>query len=369
LKAKIVIASTLKPIIDPRAYEKIGISLANTGLYDVHLIGPPPTLAEAAAGISLYPFKKNISSPVKRFIIPWQILKLALQIKPEVLIINTHELLFVGVIFKLFSGKKLIYDIRENYFFNLVYQKNYPWGGRHLLAIYVRTKEVLLAVMIDHFLLAEQCYAQEIKFIGNRYSVLENKFKPPVSGIVKAVQHKITFLLSGTISREYGVFEAIRFMRQLPADKYQMIIIGHCPNRHTLSQLKNYIKADENIDLQVSATPIPHAEIIARIGDKTIGLLPYQFNKSTVNKLPTKLYEYLGLGIPLLISPNPRWQKLLETYQAGLSYDFNKPAEIDHISRIITLINQCQPSDLKDIMWSNEEIKLTTLMKDLLSPE
>ena len=38
-KSTVVIASVLKPVDDSRMYEKIGLTLAESGRYDVHVIG------------------------------------------------------------------------------------------------------------------------------------------------------------------------------------------------------------------------------------------------------------------------------------------------------------------------------------------
>jgi hypothetical protein len=367
LIAKIAIASALKPVIDPRAYEKFGASLIHTGRYEVHILGSLPTTKEVFPPITLHPISANSKGSLSRLLVPWKILARLKKIKPDLLIINTHELLFIGVIFKLFTGKKLVYDIRENYYFNLLFQKNYPWGLRHLLAFYVRAKEILLSNFVDHFFLAEQCYVDEISFIKQQYSIIENKYLPPQNVLKKQHQLQTEFLISGTISKEYGVFEALRFFNQLPAAKYKLIIVGHCPNKQTFSDLKKEVNGIENIEFLVSATPIPHKDILAHIGNKTIALLPYQVNKSTENKIPTKLYEYIGMAIPLLVSPNPIWDKIIKKHHAGLSIDFYSPVNYANISRSLALINNRQSSDLKDVMWINEESKLLIIIDGLIS--
>ena len=360
MKAKIVIASTLKPVIDPRAYEKIGLSLAMQGEYDVHILGSLPSTEDNNTLLSLHPLvsTRGILERVNR---PFKILKHIQLLRPDALIITTHELLFVGTIYKIFYGKKLVYDIQENYYFNLLYQNNYPWGVRHLLAFYVRHKELLLAGFVDHFLLAEQCYAKEIKFIKQRYSIIENKYFPAKFDFKKQSAEKVEFLISGTISEAYGVFDAIEFFKQFPASEYKLIIIGHCPNKQTFRILKNTVAGIENIDFIVSDSPLPHQSILAHIGAKTIGLLPYQYNKSTVNKIPTKLYEYLGLGLPVLISPNPIWDKMVNSFHAGLSIDFKLPINIVDLSKSLALIKDKQQIDLKEISWKYEEAKLLRL--------
>lgn len=368
MTAKIAIASILKPVIEPRAYEKIGKSLAHSGRYEVHILGSRPTTDQVPVNILLYPMAKA-SGAINRILAPWKILVALHKIKPEVLIICTHELLFTGILYKLFTGSKLIYDVQENYLLNLIYQKNYPWGQRHLLAFYVRVKEILLANFIDHFLLAEQCYAKEIRFIKQRYSIIENKYIAPETKRKRQNHLPTEFLITGTISKEYGVFDALNFFSQLPASNYKLVIVGHCPNQNTLRALRKAVNGIDNIDFTVSSTPMPYQDILSQINQYSIGLLPYQVNKSTQNKIPTKLYEYIGLGIPILISPNPLWNKIIEKYHAGLSIDFQSPINIDEIRRSLTLIKESQVVDLKDIMWKYEEVKLLTVIQDLFSQD
>ncbi len=364
MTTKIAIASTLKPVIDPRTYEKIGRSLALSRLYEVHILGASPSTGSPIDNIYLYPIA-TINDSLGRLFMPWKILLLLFRIRPQTLIITTHELLIIGTVYKLISGAKLIYDIQENYFFNLLYQNNYPWGLRHILAFYVRFKEVFLAIFINHFLLAERCYADEINFIKQRYTILENKFIEPEIELKKQENSPTELILSGTISKEYGVFDTLQFFKQLSASDCRLTIVGHCPNNQTFSKLINAVKGINNITLKVSVSPVPHQEILSYLGTNSIGLLPYQVNKSTKNKLPTKLFEYIGLGIPVLISNNPGWNKIIERYHAGHSIDFNSPINLTDISRCLSLNKSRQLIDLKEIMWINEESKLLTVVHNL----
>jgi len=365
LRAKIVIASTLKPVSEPRAYEKFAQSLAKSTKYQVHIIGPTPSVATVAQNILLQPIATKSNNIIGRLLRPWLILKQIYKIDPAILIVGTHELLIIGVLLKTVSKIKLVYDVQENYFFNFLYQRNYPWGVRHFLAVYVRVKEILIASFVDHFILAEQCYSLELPFIKSRFTVVENKFIKPRIELEKHHQKVTTFLLSGTISKDFGVLAAIAFIRQLPAAENRLIIIGHCPNKTTIKMLDRATKTDNNIILKLSLTPISHQTILSEIGDKTIALLPYITNKSTVNKVPTKLYEFIGLGVPIIISTNPMWSELIVKYQAGISIDFSQPLNSVILSGIISLSKLSQTIDKKDFMWENEEIKLLKLINSL----
>ena len=366
MAAKILIASVLKPAGDPRSYEKIAKSLATAG-HDVHVCGPLPAPPKEDSRIQVHLTGSYPKGRWQRFIYPGKIRKVIRQIRPQLLIINTHELLLTALWYKLMIGGKIIYDIRENYFRNLWYQRNHPVVLRHMMALFIRLKEWLASPLIDHFMLAEKCYAAELSFTGKRHTIIENKALPRNAPPAPAKSGKITFLLSGTIGREYGVFSAIEFYRHWPAADYKLLIAGHCPNAKVRQQVERLAATIPGVTTNLSATPVPKAELDSLITDKTVVLLPYLPNPSIQNKLPTKLYECLAWGIPVLITANPHWQKMLEKYNGGLAIDFEKPPDISHISKSLNLIFTNKNPDYKELKWKSEEKKLIDLVNRLLS--
>ena len=365
MAAKILIASVLKPAGDPRSYEKIAKSLVTAG-HDVHVCGPLPAPPNLDTRIQVHITGPYPKGNWQRFIYPGKIRKAIRQIRPQLLIINTHELLLTAIWYKLMTGGKIIYDIRENYFRNLWYQRNHPAGLRHLMALFIRLKEWLTSPLIDHFILAEKCYAAELSFTKRRHTIIENKALPHSAPPASAKSGKITFLLSGTIGHEYGVFAAIDFYRHWPATDYELLIVGHCPHAGVRQQVEQLAVSMPGVTTRLSASPIPKAELDGLIHDKTVVLLPYLPNASTQNKLPTKLYECLAWGIPVLITANPHWQKMFKKYNGGLAIDFNKPPDISQISKSLDLIFTTKKPDYKELMWKSEENKLTGLINRLL---
>ncbi len=365
MAAKILIASVLKPAGDPRSYEKMAKTLAKAG-HEVHVCGPLPYPTKKDSRIQVHLTGPYPKGNWQRFLYPTKIRKIIRQVRPQLLIINTHELLLIALWYKLVIGGKIIYDIRENYFRNLWYQHNHPAGMRHLMAAAIRLKEYFTARMIDHFILAEKCYAAELSFSGKRHTIIENKALPRSAPPAPTPSDKITFLLSGTIGREYGVFSAIEFYRHWPATDYELLIAGHCPNAKVRQQIERLATSIPGIKTNLSATPVPKAELDSLITDKTVVLLPYLPNPSIENKLPTKLYECLAWGVPVLIADNPHWQKMLEKFGGGLAIDFGKQPDLSHISRSLNLIFKSKKSDYKELMWISEENKLIDLVNRLL---
>lgn len=368
MKAKIVIASTLKPVWDPRAYEKIGKSLVKSGKYEVSIIGSGVDVPDDNT-IKFYNHQIDrsiLSRVILQLKIYWQLLK----IKPDLLIIGTHELILPAVFYKLFTGKQLVYDIRENYNYNLRYQKIYPAIVRNFLAWYIRTKEKFFQNSFAYFFLAEKCYLNEIPFLtkhDKRTLILENKAAHHFELKKRPENSRTELLFSGTISRNYGVIEAINFYQSLRAEEYTLNIIGHCPDGRLAEEIKRKIGNDENVDVELSQDPIPYTRITALYSTKTFGLLPYQPNKSTENKVPTKLFEYLANGIPLIISNNPTWCKLVNEYHGGICFDFKTTPEKDQLSRFFSLSIPDNNIDLQQLMWISQESQLLGAVKVILT--
>ena len=366
--AKIIIASTLKPIWDPRAYEKFGKSLAGTKKYTVEIIGSGHNIPNDP-DIAFHPVNQT-GGLIGRLIGQLKILRILLRQKPDLLIITTHELIIPAVIIQLITRCKLIYDIQENYNFNLRYQKIYPIIIRDIMAMYIRLKEVVFSHSFSKFLLAENCYLDEINFLRKQPQkclVIENKCARIFKLKERQPKDKIKLLLSGTISDLYGASQAIAYYKNLPKGTYEMTIIGHCPDSKLREKLQAEARLLDGLNLHISGEPIPHKKIGAEYTTRTVGLLPYQSNKSIDHKIPSKLFEYMANGIPVLISHNILWDKIIDQYNAGLSIDFNEPLKEDYISIFFNLGKTGNNLDLQSFMWISIENIFLSAIESVLS--
>ena len=100
MKSTVLIASVLKPVDDSRMYEKIGLTLAESGVFDVHVVGTP-SARTGRAGITQHSLKPFTRISLGRLLAPWRILSLALRLRPDIVIITTHELLYLAMFMKI----------------------------------------------------------------------------------------------------------------------------------------------------------------------------------------------------------------------------------------------------------------------------
>lgn len=366
-KKVIAIISVLKPVDDARNYEKVGRSISNTNKYETNIIGFSTKKIPSDTNINFYPifnFRRisfgRLSAPLKTF-------HLLLKLKPQLIIVTCADLLLVSILYKILFGSKIIYDVQENYYKNILHSGAYPQVLKYPLAWGVRISEWVSSQLIDKYFLAEHIYFKQIKFLRNKAVVVENKAVIPLalSNIRMNRGEDILFVYSGTIAEHYGIFDAIDLIIQLKSKlaNVKLTIIGCAAQPKIYQKLidktmgSNYIKIIGGYEL------VPHDQILTTMSKADFCLLPYQNNKSTFGRIPTKLYECLSMEIPVIISPNAAWDDIIAKNNAGISYDFCSKESFP-----LDLIDQkFYGNELtSDYLWAVTEQQLLNTIADLI---
>jgi hypothetical protein len=354
----VVIASVLKPVDDTRMFEKIGLTLASNG-HDVHVIGVGEAQSNAVKIHSLGKFSRL---SLRRLAAPFIVLRKVIAIKPHFFIITTHELLWVSLMAKILTGCKVVYDVQENYYRNILHTKVFAGIARPLIAGYVRLKEKLSSPFIEHFILAEKSYERELSFLRNRFTIVENKVKRLHADIRKQSRGKNRLLFSGTLAESTGVFIAIDVAKALHEidSTIELTIIGFASQQETLNKIREVIRDFPFMHLTGGSELVPHEVIMQSIMNADLGFICYPPNPSTSGSTPTKLYEYLGYQLPiLLLNHHEHWRELCERYSAAVLFDY--PLH-DPILLLDEMKNRPFYATLPgDVFWESEEAKLLSV--------
>jgi glycogen(starch) synthase len=390
----VVLASVLKPLDDTRMQEKLAATCLHRPAWRVHVAGRALGGDLAAGPIDDSPrlhrhaiFGGSRLS-LGRLAAQWRYWQLLRQARPALVVVTAPELLPQQREGQQFGrGRQFIYDIQENYALNIRSQGVYPAGVRGLLASLLRRVETAAARRASALLLAEASYAAELPFLAelptSRVLVLENKYQPqPGEALPRTARPlpppsaPLRLLYSGTISELNGVREAIALARQLRAVSawpggVRLTVIGFCQQPALLAELQR-IAATEAAWLTLigGAELVPHARLVAEIGRSHLGLLPYRPHPSTERCRPTKLFEYLAHGLPVLVPPNPLWAGLVQQHKAGLVVDFGQPvtaaAQVAAGLSAANFYPAGPPTG--DVLWAGEGKKLGHLLESLLPP-
>jgi glycosyltransferase involved in cell wall biosynthesis len=383
-----LLASVLKPVDDTRMRGKFVETLRERPNMELHIAGRSTgynrhdALAKAFPQVRQHGIFSGSRLSLNRLTAHWRYWRLLRRLAPNLVIVHAPELLPLTLLWQaLGRGRKFLYDIRENYALNVSTQHVYQGLTKRWLTAGLRWVESQAARRAAGVILAEASYAAELPFLkalpAGRVIVLENKYQPVPGAAVPA--HPIPLppphvplrlLYSGTISELNGVWEAIAFTEQLgrawPGGA-RLTIVGFCQQPELLKKLQDKAAGNTGwLTLIGGQRPVPHAEIVAEISRHHLGLLPYRAHPSSERCRPTKLFEYLAHGLPVISSPNSLWWELLEAHGAGLQLDFGQP--IDGTALVAQLQHRVfYPNGLPpEALWRNEGKKLWHLLDTVI---
>lgn len=367
---RVVFASVLKPVGDPRMYEKMAATLAATGRYDVHVVGYPQPGFTPVEGVTLHPLPPFKRLSVGRWRARWRLWGTLRRVKPDITIVTTHDYLTVILLNRIIFGGRFMYDVQENYRLNLWSQSVYKSVLKFPFGLLVRWKEWLTRPAVCHYLLAEASYGAELGFTKGRSTLIENKALPLPASTERSTPWdgagELRLLYSGTIAEVYGIFEAIDWVVALQKlhPSVRLNIVGYAPDAGTLARVKAKIANLYFVQLEGGDQFVPHERIQAAAGRAHFGLLPYPKNPSTWRCRPTKLFEYASGLLPMLCVPNPFWTEPISAWNAGLTVDFQAAPTVELLAQLKanSFYHTGAPSEAS---WASEGERLVELIDSI----
>lgn len=370
-KIKICHITTVHPSrYDIRIYEKECRSLAKAG-YDVHLIVNDSLDDEVKDGVSIHSLRTKAKN---RFDRSSRIAKLALvkalEIDASVYHLHDPELLKIGV--KLVKkGKKVIFDSHE---FTAMQIRTKPWIPTQLLRNflsnryrnYEKRKLNKLSGLVVPCTYDNKDYFKEVnilkEYIANYPS--RDSFRFDSS---EKKEKKMCYVGSVTILRGFNRMVEVADIAKIP-----LVLIGDYSD--ITEEQMNAIKDHPGYKFLEFKGVMSHADTLKEISKCSVGLCLLQKTGQYehIDTLPTKAYEYMGLGIPTVISDFPYCQRVLDKYQFGLCVD---PADAEAIAKAVLSIidgNVKEMADagkkaiLEEFNWENEADKLSAFYKKVL---
>ena len=383
----VLLASVLKPVDDTRMLGKFAHTLSGRPGVQVHVAGRAADTSATAAillgpRIGQHALFSGSRLSLGRLAAQWRYWRLLQRLRPALVVVHAPELLPLTLLWhRLGPQRQFLYDIRENYALNVTTQQVYQGITRRWLAAGLRWIEHLAAGRASGLLLAEASYASELPFLheqlSNRVLVLENKYQPTEGEVlddpsspVPPPAEPLRLLYSGTISELNGVWEAIDLARGLHAawpGGAHLTIIGFCQQPELLVQLQAVVARHPVwLTLVGGGQPVPHARIVAEICRSHLGLLPYRPHPSTERCRPTKLFEYLAHGLPVVATPNSLWLELLNLHGAGFALDFASPGAGTTLAAQVQHTVFYPHGVPTDVQWESEGKKLWLLLDSLI---
>ncbi|MCH7418398.1 glycosyltransferase [Pseudomonas mosselii] len=293
----------------------------------------------------------------------FKMLPYAIWQRPNVVHCHDTLVLPLGVVVKLLTGAKLVYDAHE-----LESDRN---GLSRMQGALTFGVEKLLWRFVDALIVVspsiESWYRE--RFGPKPTAVILNSplisqagthnqdYLREVFSIPK--QHKI-FIYVGILARGRGI-DLLTEAFSAPDVSSHIVFMGY---GDLGSELKH--KAAEYPNIHVHAA-VPHAQVVSIVQSADFGLcLVQNVSLSDYYCLPNKLFEYCFAGIPVLASDFPDISAVISEYGIGQCCKL----DVDSIRGAIRALESSKVSfrfsDLYPLSWQAQEHKLLTLYQQAL---
>ncbi len=372
---KVVHLTSVHHPYDNRILYKECSTLANNG-FKVVLIAPY-THDETVNGVQL----RSVPIPARRLsrilFTTNKIYAQALKENGELYHIHDPELLPLVQLFRL-KGKHVIFDMHENMPLALMTK---PWIPRPLRSITKRFFAFIERIFLSKcaVIFAEHSYQKHYPWIIKHETILNTSIFQEVNRYASSKKrNSFTIGYIGRIAQQRGslvILEALSCLAQR-GNMVHFDCIGPFSSKQHQNEVTSLV---DSLNLQGVRfygwqQPETGLAILARCH---VGLAVLQDHPNYVESYPTKIFEYMGLGLPVIASNFPLYKDIIEKNKCGLCVNPADPAEISnaiqwllqHPEKANELGERGKLTVIKKFNWNLEEIKLIKFYNQLLADE
>jgi glycosyltransferase involved in cell wall biosynthesis len=253
-------------------------------------------------------------------------LRLALREKADLYHIHDPELVPVGAMLRLLTGKPVIYGVREDYP-KLAHHKHYlPRVVRPAIGLAVRAMEQSASRAFDAVVAVTEDIASN--FAKHHRTVLVRNFpvlpdEPPGAPVRKPAGHPFTLIYVGELTVIRGVATMVDAVEQLAQRiPCRLLLVGSFEDPALEAELR---KRSPNTEFLGYVDIRENPEILERAD---VGLVCLHPTRHYITSLPLKLFDYMLAGLAVIASDFPLWNEIIVGSRAGVCVDPLRPEAI-----------------------------------------
>lgn len=361
---------------DGRVYEKECVSLAEEG-YEVHLIAASEQkLTYVERGVVIHPIAIPLSRK-DRFIRINRIAKIAQSIGADLYHVHEPDIL-IPLLFHVLP-KPVIWDAHEPYWLYLIDRPWIPAPLSKIIAGFWNMTEKLALRKCSAVITVTEQIAKHYREMHDSTIVLHNY--PLLSRVLDERSNVIrdnTCVYTGSITHIHGLHQAIRALGILKSRGIlvNLKIAGYPGNDRILGELFS-LAEDNQISNQIDYLGVLSREETVNLQrQSSIGINLSLPHPGTELGLPTKMFEFLAAGIPIIYSAVPHWEALFDGCSVGIAVDSSDPEQIaDALEKLVTdnnIARRFGSNGLrllqKKLNWDVEFPKLQNLYQEVIGP-
>lgn len=298
---------------DPRIFLKECRALAAGG-FDVTLVAAGDFQGEVD-GVDVRCVPRRRGRLKRMMQTPLDLLWAAIRQRADVCHLHDPELIPIGLLLKL-VGKRVIYDAHEDLAKQVLGKAWIDARLRSLVARFAHLLEAIPNRFFDAVVAATPPIAR--RFRRERTVVVQNfPLLGELAAPLDAPRSRNTLIYVGGITAERGAREMVSAMALVPADLLpRLMLVGEMSDalERELTKLPGWDRTE-------AVGRKSRAEVAAFMGNAVAGLVLFHPLPNHIESYPTKLFEYLSAGLPVIASDFPVWREVVEEGRCGLTVD------------------------------------------------
>jgi glycosyltransferase involved in cell wall biosynthesis len=363
--------SSVHHVMDTRIRLKQCSSLASAG-YEVVLIGRESPLPAPVDGVSVRLVPNPRSRIARALRTGSRAFQLARALRPHVYQFHDPELIPFALLAKLLGGR-VIYDAHEDLPLQVLTKDWIPSLIRPVASRMASTFLPVALRRLDGVIAATPAIRQSIKTAN--CEVIQNfplarELVTDSSSSYLSRQHVGIYV--GGVTAERGARQMVQALEYIDTQlEFRLDIVGEVKPRDLKDRLKSQPGGSHVRFLGWQ----DRDGLRSLLNDARIGLVVFSPIAHHLEAQPTKLFEYMSAGLPVVASDFPLWREIVRGVGCGLVVD---PMDPPSIARAISWLLQ-HPNEAEEMgqrglsavrsvfNWEKESEKLTALYKRVLS--
>jgi glycosyltransferase involved in cell wall biosynthesis len=369
---KVVHVTSAHPASDVRIFRKQCRTLAAAG-YDVVLVAPHDR-DETVDGVRIHSIAPGRGRFERMTRTARRAVRAAAGEKAQIYHLHDPELLLWSIALRL-RGGRVVFDMHEDLPKATLTKMWLPRWLRGVLSWLTRVGERVLLRGVP-VVFAETSYQWDRPWVRQSTTVLNMALADELLAI-KAAKHVVfTICYVGWVFPDRGALNMLAAMEILAergrVAEFECIgPIAREPRAEIMEQARR-----ARLPVRMSDRRLPPNEAWGMAAKCHVGLAVLRGIPNNYAIQPTKLFEYMALGLPVIASDYPTYRAVIEGTSCGLCVDPDAPEEIanaiewlmDHPGEAAEMGRRGREAVTREFRWEREADKLLRLYQELITP-
>lgn len=319
------------------------MSLTTAG-WEVTLLatGQPPAQRN---GITVLTIERPASRRRRMLKTSWALLRRAIALRADIYHIHDPELLPAALVLRAL-GRSVVYDVHEDLPRQVAGKPWIPPWLRPTISVLAAVSERIASRFLTGVVAATETIAD--RFPQSKTVLVRNYPRFPVEALGARASYSERERMAvyvGGITEIRGAREMVAAADRLADLGVRLVLAGDVSNGDLLDELASHAGVELIGWRSVE-------EVQALLRRAAVGLCVLHPLPNYLDSLPTKLFEYMAAGLPVIASDFPAWRKIVEDADCGLLVNPLDPTAI--AAAIEFLI--CNPSEAAEMGRRGREV-------------